>query len=103
MDLLKEERHFLVLLVKTSKHQAVSLIKTLSDDQTRVLTEIVVNFLNDKLPGPVHRLKAYKEILREVGHYTKRVKINKKLMAKYALKWYNIIRLLKPGLIKILS
>ena len=91
------------LLMNTSKSQGVSLLKNITDDQVVVMTEIVVNFFNDNLPGPVDRLRPYKNILREVGHNPKRTRVNKRIIVKHALQWYNIVCLLKPGLSKILS
>ena len=83
MDLLTDQGPFLRLLTRTSKTQAIAVLKTLTDDQTKIMSEIAVKLLKGNLPAPIQRLKLYKTILREIGRSPKNIKINgRKIKAK---------------------
>ncbi len=101
MNTLIKQKPFLFMVLNAHKEQVVALLKTLSDDQVRLLTEVTINLLKGNMPVPVQQLKRYKSLLREIGH--KRLKINKQKIARYASEWYRILSLVKPSLLKILA
>ena len=95
--------NFLSLLLGTSRKQALGLLKSVSDEQVKILSEILVNFLRGNLPASKESLKKYKSIIRQIGHNPKRLKFNKCLISGNAGKLYKILLLLKPSLMKIMS
>ena len=103
MDLLNSQKHFLSLLLHTSRTQGTGLLKSLTDEQVRILTEITINLLEGNLPAPIQRLRRYKSILREISSSTKSIKKNGRKIRNEAGRWFAILQLLKPSLVKVLS
>ena len=67
-DLLTSQRPFLTLLLNTSKKPALGLLKSVSDEQVKILSEILVNFLRGNLPASKESQRKYKSIIRQIGH-----------------------------------
>ena len=90
---IKEQRHFLQLLIQTTPAQRKALLQTITKQQLRVLSEITLNILKFKIKLTTSQksyLKRHKRVLyllgnRKTGYQQKREAIQNKQRLVYTL------------------
>ena len=99
--LVKNQRHFLRLLVSIKPLQRKAILQTLSDQQVQAVIQIIYNILEGNCSLPEKdkkKLKRYKAIIRQLVFKGMRMKQRKRLLVKYH---FVIAALLKPILHQI--
>ncbi len=77
MNKIKQSREFILLLLSCSKSQARALLETASNEQISALSEIFLNFVDQKLNTTDNSLfKRRKEVIQKLANrkYTDRFK-----------------------------
>ena len=90
---IKQQRHFLQLLLQTTPAQRKALLRTITKQQLRVLSEITFNILKFKIkltPARKSYLKWHKRVLyilgdRKAGYKQKQQAIQNKQRLVYTL------------------
>ena len=100
--LIKKHWSYLQLLMNTtSKQQRKQLLDTITNDQLRALTEVIVNLLQSILPiTPSHKpkLKRHRNIIRRLGDTTISSKKKKELLCKQGAVIANLLKSVEPAL-----
>ena len=97
----KHWSYFQLLMTTTSKLQRRQLLETITNDQLRALTEIVVNLLQSVLPlTPSNRnkLKKHRQVIRQLGDRTISLKKKKELLCRQGSVITLLLKSVEPAL-----
>ena len=100
--LIKKHWSYLQLLMNTaSKQQRKQLLDTITNDQLRALTEVIVNLLQSILPiATSHKpkLKRHRIIIRQLGDTEISSKKKRELLCKHGVVIANLLKAVEPAL-----
>lgn len=86
VELIKQQRHFLQLIIQTSTTQRKALLRTITRNQLRAIGQIAYNIIKSKIrlsPTEKNRLKRHRLLIhllgnRKVGYRQKKEAIKNK-------------------------
>lgn len=100
--LVKKHWSYLQLLMNTSsKQQRKVLLDTITNDQLRALTQVVVNLLGSILPitpSQKQKLKKHKNIIRRIGDTKLGSKKKKELLCRQSALIAQLLKSVEPAL-----
>ena len=100
---LREAKHFLLLLLTTSKLQAHALLDTLDKKQLQAIREILFNILNRNISLSTSQLDIIKRRATLLGKIIKiKGKKSSDLIARHYRTVYNTISMVKEDILKLL-
>ena len=97
----KHWSYFQLLINTTSKQQRKQLLDTITHDQLRALTEVIVNLLQSILPiKPYHKLKLKRNrnIIRRIGDTKISSKKRKELLCRQGTVISYLLKSVEPAL-----
>jgi hypothetical protein len=100
---IKDNNHFINLLLNTNKKQSIALIKSIDRSQTDALTEIIYNIFNLSMNHKVlQKLNKRKALFKKVTNkksYSRR----KQIIYKHRYQIIDTLNLVKDKLMKIIQ
>ena len=99
--LVKTHWNYFQLLMSTTKGQTKVLVDSITNDQLRALTQIVVNLLEFVLPikpSMKLQLKKKRNIIRQIGDKTLSNKKKKELLSKHSGVITLLLKSIEPAL-----
>ena len=102
--LLQKEKHFILLLLNTSKIQAQCLLDTSTTQQIKTVSEISRNLLKLPLSGEAEiQVKKKKFILNKLASYSISNRSKSLVISKYNNSILVLLRSVKQPLVELLS
>lgn len=103
-QLLAQESTIRFLLSNDSKPQALHVLKTLTDKQTKSISEIFLNVLKGNFKGEsVGKIKKYSNLIRRVGTQTYPNRKRKLVIQEESGKVLSILKNLKEEILEVLD